>query len=113
MSVTLNRLLREYNPNYLEWTDNVQLAEHGYFPTHTNMENNIDKWILTDNLFSYVTESTPTYLSKSKKSSIPTVTKDVAVRIMELLNFSIKSTLQVLFRFYFAVMLRYKNRIDH
>ena len=88
-------MLREYNPSYMEWAEHNQLSESGYYPTHTNMENNIDKWIISDNTFSYVTEASATYLSKSKKSSIPTVSKEVALKIMDLLTHSIKGAYKV------------------
>jgi len=92
MVSALNRLLREYNPTYMEWSEYNQLAECGYYPTHTNMDSSMDKWILTDSLFSYVSESSLPYLAKSKKSSLPTLNKDLAGRLMEILNYAIKST---------------------
>lgn len=59
---------------------------------HTNMDSSIDRWLFTDNLFSYVPEASLTYLSKSKKSSLPTLSKDTSVKLMDLLNLAIKST---------------------
>lgn len=75
----------------MEWKDHFQLAECGYYPSHTNMESNIDKWLLSDTLFTYVAESSLTYLSKMKKSTIPTVTKETVLKITDLLNSAIRS----------------------
>lgn len=91
MASALNRMLREYNPTYMEWSDYNQLAECGYYPTHTNMDSSMDKWMLSDSLFSYVSDSALPYLAKSKKSSLPTVNKELAIRLMDLLNHGIKS----------------------
>lgn len=74
----------------MEWMDQLQLAECGYYPTATNMESNIDKWLMPDSHFKYLTDSSFTYLGRSSDSSIPTITPELAAKLMEFLMSAIK-----------------------
>lgn len=90
--MSLNRFLREYNPNYMEWLDQLQLAECGYYPSATNMESNIDKWLMSESSFKCVLDSNFSYLGKSTPNTLPLISKEFSNKIMDFLTSSIKGT---------------------